>query len=174
MLLWRGNSLGYFGPYESALASWMPDQHGQGCGAGRNVMGIEADGTIKGCPSLNTEKWAAGNYRDAPLEQIWERGGPVRYTRERTREDLWGYCHDCYYADHCRAGCTWMADSLFGRPGNNPFCHHRAIELERVGKRERIERVREAPGRPFDAGEFRLIVEDIPRDSELLDEGKTA
>jgi radical SAM protein with 4Fe4S-binding SPASM domain len=162
MLLWRGNSLGYFGPYEALLLEWMPDGHSQGCGAGRNVLGIEADGTVKGCPSLITERWAAGNLRDAPLREIWERGGPIRYTRDRTAEDLWGYCSSCYYADTCRAGCTWMSDSLLGRPGNNPYCHHRALELQRAGKRERIRRVVEAPGKPFDAGLFELILEDWP------------
>jgi radical SAM protein with 4Fe4S-binding SPASM domain len=162
LLLWRGNSLGYFGPYETLLASWMPDSHGVGCGAGRTVLGIEADGTIKGCPSLVTDKWAAGNIRDAALVDVWERGGPMRYTRDRTVDDLWGYCRDCYYADTCRSGCTWMGDTLLGKPGNNPFCHHRALEHQRLGKRERIERVEAAPGKPFDAGVFRLIVEDLP------------
>jgi radical SAM protein with 4Fe4S-binding SPASM domain len=166
ILLWRGNSLGYFGPYESLLASWMPDGHGRGCGAGQTLMGIEADGTIKGCPSLPTDAWASGNIRDASLKDIWERGGPIRYTRDRTVNDLWGYCRGCYYADTCRAGCTWMGSTLLGKPGNNPFCHHRALEHQKQGKRERIERVEAASGKPFDAGLFRLIVEDLPTETK--------
>jgi radical SAM protein with 4Fe4S-binding SPASM domain len=162
VFVWRGNSLGYFGPYESLIASWMPDGHGRGCGAGQTLLGIEADGTIKGCPSLPTKDWASGNVRDASLRDIWERGGPIRYTRDRTVNDLWGYCRSCYYADTCRAGCTWMGSTLLGKPGNNPFCHHRALEHQKQGKRERIERVEAAPGTPFDAGLFRLIVEDLP------------
>jgi radical SAM protein with 4Fe4S-binding SPASM domain len=162
LFIWRGNSLGYFGPYESVITSWMPDQHARGCGAGQTILGIEADGTIKGCPSLPTEKWASGNVRDEALEAIWERGGPIRYTRDRTVRDLWGFCGSCYYADTCRAGCTWMGDTLFGKPGNNPFCHHRALELQKQGKRERIERVEAARGAPFDAGLFRVIEEDFP------------
>jgi radical SAM protein with 4Fe4S-binding SPASM domain len=161
LFLWRGNTLGYFGPYEALISAWMPDGHGRGCGAGTTLMGIEADGTIKGCPSLPTDKWASGNIRDASLLDIWERGGPIRYTRDRTVDDLWGYCRGCYYADTCRSGCSWMGDTLLGKPGNNPYCHHRAIEMQRAGKRERIERVEEAPGLPFDAGKFRLIVEDL-------------
>jgi radical SAM protein with 4Fe4S-binding SPASM domain len=164
--IWRGNSLGYFGPYESVIAEWMPDRHGRGCGAGQTLMGIEADGVVKGCPSLPTEKWAAGNVRDASLRDIWERGGPIRYTRDRTVDDLWGYCRSCYYADTCRAGCTWMGDTLLGKPGNNPFCHHRALEMDRMGKRERIERVEAAPGEPFDRGLFRVIEEDLSDTSE--------
>jgi len=159
--IWRGNTLGYFGPYETLIAQWMPDKHAAGCGAGTTIMGIEADGTVKGCPSLRTEKWGSGNVRDVPLEDIWQRGGPIRYTRDRTVEDLWGFCRTCYYADTCRSGCSWMGDSLLGKPGNNPYCHHRALELQRAGKRERVERIEEAPGLPFDAGRFRLILEDI-------------
>jgi radical SAM protein with 4Fe4S-binding SPASM domain len=161
IFVWRGNSLGYFGPYESLIASWMPDGHGRGCGAGQTLLGIEADGTVKGCPSLPTNEWASGNIRDASLLSIWERGGPIRYTRDRTVNDLWGYCRSCYYADTCRAGCTWMGSTLLGKPGNNPFCHHRALEHQKQGKRERIERVAAAPGMPFDSGRFRLIVEDL-------------
>ena len=164
LFIWRGNTLGYFGPYESVIAAWMPDGHCKGCGAGQTLLGIEADGLVKGCPSLRTEKWGAGNVRDAPLLDIWERGGPMRYGRDRTVEDLWGFCHDCYYADMCRAGCTWLSDTLLGKPGNNPYCHHRTLELQKQGKRERIERIEEAPGRPFDAGKFRLILEDFPHD----------
>ena len=52
-----------------------------------------------------------------------------------------------------------MADSLFGKPGNNPYCHHRAIEMDRAGVRERVVRIEEAPGAPFDCGKFELLVE---------------
>jgi len=48
---------------------------------------------------------------------------------------------------------------LFGRAGNNPYCHHRALELSRLGLRERIAQVAKAPGVPFDHGQFELILE---------------
>lgn len=161
--IFRGNNLGYFGPYETLFKGWTPSGHHSSCGAGRSTLGIEADGTIKGCPSLGTEQWAAGNIRDASLERIWQRGAPMRYTRRRTVDDLWGYCRSCYYADVCRAGCTWMADMLLGRPGNNPYCHHRALELQARGLRERVQKVRDAPGMPFDQGLFRIVEEPISR-----------
>jgi len=160
--LWPGNNIGYFGPYESLLRGTMPRGHLSSCGAGRGTLGIEADGTIKGCPSLTTHGWAGGNIRENTLRDIWERAEPLRYTRDRTVNDLWGFCRTCYYADECRAGCTWTSDVLFGRPGNNPFCHHRVLELQRRGKRERLVQVSAAPGRPFDNGRFELIEEDIP------------
>jgi hypothetical protein len=95
------------------------------------------------------------------LRDIWERAAPLRYTRDRTVEDLWGYCRECYYADSCRAGCTWTADVFFGKPGNNPYCHHRALEFAQRGKRERLVRSQPAEGQPFDHGRFDLIVEEL-------------
>ena len=160
--LWPGNNIGYFGPYESTLRGRMPGGHMSSCGAGCSTLGIEADGAIKGCPSLQTVPWTGGNIRDASLQDIWERSGPLRYMRDRTVDDLWGYCRTCYYANVCRAGCTWTGFSLFGKPGNNPLCHHRALEMRKQGKRERLVQVAPAPGVPFDNGRFEIVVEEIP------------
>ncbi len=158
--LWPGNNVGYFGPYEALLRGGMPRGHMASCGAGCSTLGIEADGSIKGCPSLPTEAWTGGNIRDASLRDIWERSAPLRYIRDRTVEDLWGYCRTCYYADTCRSGCTWTGFVFFGRAGNNPYCHHRALEFDRIGKRERLIPAGVAPGAPFDYSSFELVVED--------------
>lgn len=56
-------------------------------------------------------------------------------------------------------GCTWTSHSLLGRPGNNPMCHFRALEMDKKGLRERLIKVKDAPGHAFDHGEFALIVE---------------
>jgi radical SAM protein with 4Fe4S-binding SPASM domain len=159
--IWPGNNIGYFGPYESTLKGNMPRGHMASCGAGRSTLGIEADGAIKGCPSLPTEAWTGGNIRDNSLKDIWERSAPLRYTRDRTVEDLWGFCRTCYYADECRAGCTWTSFVFFGRAGNNPYCHHRALEMQRAGKREVVTRVEMAPGAPFDHGKFEIREEPL-------------
>jgi radical SAM protein with 4Fe4S-binding SPASM domain len=123
------------------------------------VLGIEANGDIKGCPSLPTESWVGGNIRERSLLDIWERSEPLRFNRQRSTDQLWGFCASCYYADECHGGCTWMATSLFGRPGNNPYCHHRTLELARRGQRERVECVGEAPGTPFDHARFQIVLE---------------
>jgi radical SAM protein with 4Fe4S-binding SPASM domain len=170
--LWPGNNIGYFGPYESELRGFQPGGHGGSCGAGKATLGIEANGAIKGCPSLPTEAWTGGNIRDDKLVDIWERSAPLRYTRDRTTDDLWGYCASCYYAEDCMSGCTWTSFVTFGKAGNNPYCHHRALEMQKAGKRERVVKVDDAPGQPFDHGVFRIEVEDLPphTTTELNDE----
>ena len=160
--LMPGNNIGYFGPYDRVLRAHMPDHHGGSCGAGRLQMGIEANGDIKGCPSLPTSDYVGGNVRDHSLKDIWERSEPLRFTRQRGVEDLHRYCRSCYYAEECLAGCTWTTHVLFGKPGNNPFCHHRALELLREGKRERLVRTAEAEGLPFDYGRFEIALEAWP------------
>src|SRR5688500_19673874 len=83
VLLWPGNNIGYFGPVETKLRGTMPRGHMSHCGAGRSALGIESDGTIKGCPSLATSTWAGGTVREHRLVEIWERSSRLRYTRAR-------------------------------------------------------------------------------------------
>jgi radical SAM protein with 4Fe4S-binding SPASM domain len=158
-----GNNVGYFGPFEAQLRGMGTLHHGRTCPAGKLALGIEANGDIKGCPSLPTESWVGGNVREQRLVDIWERSLPLRYTRDATEDSLWGYCRECYYASECMGGCTWMTTALFDRPGNDPYCHHRALEMARMGKRERVARTGPAPGLPFDRASWAIFVEDDPR-----------
>ena len=167
--LWPGNNVGYFGPHEAKLRGQLPRGHVSSCGAGRATLGVEANGDIKGCPSLPSADYVGGNVREHRLETIWNQAPPLRFTRDRTVEDLWGFCRTCYYADECRAGCSWTSHVLFGKPGNNPYCHHRALELQREGKRERLVRTVAAAGEPFDHGRFELVVETMPEPAREAD-----
>jgi len=160
--LWPGNNIGYFGPHEATLRGMLPFGHMSSCGAGRLTLGVEANGDVKGCPSLPSDAYVGGNVRDYPLARIWEETAALRITRDRTVDDLWGFCRDCYYAETCMAGCTWTSHVLLGRAGNNPYCHHRALELLSRGQRERVELVEQAPGVPFDAGRYVIVLEDWP------------
>jgi radical SAM protein with 4Fe4S-binding SPASM domain len=164
--IWPGNNLGYYGPFEALLRGNLPGGHRGSCGAGRASIGIESNGAIKGCPSLPSAVYVGGNVRDDRLVDIWERAEPLRFTRSDRRPELWGHCASCYYADDCLGGCSWTAHSLLGKRGNNPFCHHRALELLRRGRRERVVQVEKAPGEAFDHGVFEIIEEDWP-DTEL-------
>lgn len=158
VLLIPGNNVGYFGPYESLWRTSVNDQpHWSGCGAGQTVIGLEADGTVKGCPSLPTVGYAGGKIRDLSLEQIWASARESEALRPSP--ELWGFCRSCYYADVCRGGCTWTSHSLLGRAGNNPYCHHRALTLQREGRRERVVKVEEAGPGSFAIGRFDLVEE---------------
>ena len=161
--LFPGNNIGYFGPYEELLRyGGQKGAHWAGCGAGKWCLGLEADGKIKGCPSLPSNKWTGGNFKTDKLEDVVRDTHELKHLRERTREDLWGYCKTCYYADICKAGCSWTSFCLFDKAGNNPYCIHRVTDLESKGIRERIERIEAAPGVPFDNGKFKLIQEPMP------------
>ena len=163
LTLMPGNNLGYFGPEEGLLRSPGPDasDHWRGCMAGRYVMGIESNGSVKGCPSLQTAHYVGGSLRERPLKDLWENTPELAFTRTRTVEDLWGFCRTCPFAATCLAGCSFTAHSLFGRPGNNPYCHFRARSLARQGMRERLVPQAPAPGRPFDHGLFELVTEPL-------------
>ncbi|MFK7985110.1 MAG: radical SAM protein [Sandaracinaceae bacterium] len=160
MLLMPGNNLGYFGPEEGLLRSQRPshNDHFGGCQAGRYVMGIESDGAVKGCPSLQTKSYVGGNVADG-LAAVWNDAPKLAFARERTVEDLWGFCRECPYASTCLGGCTFTAHSFFGRPGNQPYCHYRALEHGRRGLRERLVPKDAADGQPFDHGLFDIVVE---------------
>ncbi|MCA9715422.1 MAG: radical SAM protein, partial [Myxococcales bacterium] len=128
--IWPANSLGYFGPLERRLRK-SQNRYWTGCSAGRAVMGIESDGAIKSCPSLGGPLNIGGNWREHGVATLWQETYQLGYIRHRTVDDLWGYCRECYYAETCMAGCTAAAEPVFGRPGNNPFCHHRALMMDR-------------------------------------------
>ncbi len=182
--IWPANNLGYFGPFEAKLRRFQK-AHYRGCAAGRSTLGIESNGMLKNCPSLGGPANVADDWREHGFDPIWQGAPEMTYIRRRTLDDLWGYCRECYYAETCMSGCTAANEPLLGRPGNNPFCHHRALEMDRMGVRERIEPVAQASGLPFDNGLFRVIREwkdperreqegpvqiDEPRVSRLVEE----
>lgn len=163
LLIMPGNNLGYFGPEEAVLRSQRPGDrdHWAGCQAGKFVMGIESNGDVKGCPSLQTSHYVGGNLRQDTLKSVWETSAPLQFTRVRTVEDLWGFCRSCAFGSTCMGGCSFTAHSVLGRPGNNPYCHYRARTLAARGVRERLVRVEAAPGTPFDNGRFEIVEEPL-------------
>src|SRR5262249_41815137 len=113
-----------------------------------------------------------GLWREHGLQALWERAPEITYVRDRSIDDLWGYCRECYYGPTCMSGCTAASEPLLGRPRNNPFCHHRALAMDRMGMRARVgaacggapRPVQPDPGLPFDKGLFRGIRE--PKDPD--------
>jgi len=156
-----GNNLGYFGPEEALLRSMHAGDrdHWHGCQAGKFVMGIESDGAVKGCPSLQTSHYVGGNLRERDLAEIWKKSPELAFARARTVDDLWGFCRTCDFASTCLGGCSFTAHAILGRPGNNPFCHYRARTLAKRGQRERLVPDAPAAGDPFDNGTFDVVLE---------------
>jgi radical SAM protein with 4Fe4S-binding SPASM domain len=158
--MWPGNNIGYYGPFESILRGHINGQRRGSCGAGIKSLGIEANGAIKGCPSLPSSDYVGGNIRDAKLKDIWHRADALRFMRDHTTaKDLSGFCATCYYAEECKGGCQWTAHVLTGHRGNNPYCHHRALTLLERGVRERVELKAPAPGEPFDHATYVIVEE---------------
>lgn len=158
------NSVGYYGPHEHLLRSapGIRARAWQGCQAGRFTIGIESDGKVKACPSLPTVPYVGGNIRDLTLSELWHDRPELRFARDRTIEELWGFCKGCYYADVCRAGCSFTTHCFLGRRGNNPFCYHRAQTLAKEGVRERLVQVEKPAGVPYDYGRFELKTDPLP------------
>ncbi len=155
--LYAGNNIGYFGIYESTLRyAGERGVHWGGCPAGQWGLGLEADGKIKACPSLPSAKYTGGYIQEKKIADVVAHAEEVNFIKERTTEDLWGFCGGCYYADICKAGCTWTSEVFFGKPGNNPYCIHRATEQQQKGIQERISLKEVAPGLPFDQGLYQI------------------
>ena len=155
-----GNNIGYYGPFDDILSE-IGGRHEvwNGCAAGFSTLGIEADGTIKACPSLPTRDYGGGNIREQSLVDIVTAAPQLNFNEGGKTDHLWGFCGDCEYAKLCRGGCTWTAHVFFDRPGNNPYCHHRALDFAKRGLRERFFPATLAEGLPFDNGTFSLIEE---------------
>ncbi|MCO4744213.1 MAG: radical SAM protein [Proteobacteria bacterium] len=157
-----GNNLGYYGPHEVLLRS-HPGQtvmQWKGCNAGVYQLGIESDGKVKACPSLPTAPYVGGNVRDLSIEQIFNETPELAFARDRTTDEMWGFCRSCEYAEVCRGGCSFTAHCTMGKRGNNPFCYHRADTLRSQGRRERLVQAERAEGIPYDFGRFEIVEEE--------------
>ena len=160
MRVYAANNLRPPGPTNStaALTRWHKSRNG--CQAALKLtIGIEADGTIKGCPSLPTADYTGGTVRKQRIAEMLSTAPEMTFNLPGEQSELWGFCRTCAHADTCRGGCSWTAHTLFGRRGNNPDCHHRALELNQQGLRERLVRIEPATGLPFDHGRFTLVAE---------------
>lgn len=149
-----GNSIGYFGPHEHRWRT-LDDQikHWEGCTAGETTLGLEADGKIKSCPSLPATTFQGGLYGLSTIAEAVESLDGRRAARLRPRR---GFCGSCYYWNVCKSGCTWVGHMLTGTRGENPYCYYRARQLRERGIIETLTKIREAPGKPFDRGHFRV------------------
>jgi radical SAM protein with 4Fe4S-binding SPASM domain len=118
MFVCAGDNLGYYSRYDIVDKPW------KGCHAGRWVLGLEADGSVKGCLSL-PEELREGSLRQRSLREIWEDRTLFKLNRYFDPEDLGPHCRECDKKLDCRAGCKVTAYSSTGSLFDNPYCLYR-------------------------------------------------
>jgi radical SAM protein with 4Fe4S-binding SPASM domain len=121
------DSIGYHSPHERELRRTGPKGEMGfwcGCTAGCLLVGIEHNGNVLGCLSLQDDRFVEGNLREETLATIWRRRGSFAYTRDFRAELLCGHCKGCEFGELCRGGCTAVAFGATGRPHDNPYCLH--------------------------------------------------
>jgi MoaA/NifB/PqqE/SkfB family radical SAM enzyme len=130
-----GDSVGYFSPEERVLRGRFCDQgHWTGCYAGVRAIGIQADGSVKGCLSLQprageADRFVEGSLRTESLESIWFRPDAFAYNRHFELGNLRGACAKCSHAALCRGGATCVAYAYSGEVGCDPMCYYQMAGL---------------------------------------------
>lgn len=99
-----------------------------GCTAGMKVAGISADGTVRGCLSMQDDKYIEDNIRNRSFREIWNDKSSFKYNRRFDYKTLTGYCKNCIYARICKGGCMRSASLDGGRC--TPYCLHK---IETIG-----------------------------------------
>lgn len=121
------DGIGYYTELEDQIRStqW------RGCQAGISVLGIEANGNIKGCLSLYPEavhdnQFVEGNIRAETLREIWEDPERFAYNRRFDYRRARGVCRSCPHLKECRCGCTAQAFFDRGTIYENHYCMYAA------------------------------------------------
>ncbi len=134
LYIFPGDDIGYYSSIDYIL--WR-NKGFPGCAAGRYGLGIEANGEIVGCLSLEPEKedakenpFAEGNIRERSLRDIWLSDSSFAYNRRIDKRKVKKPCRTCKYLPQCRMGCTAQAYYYTGDVYKVKFCL-RAIEEKR-------------------------------------------
>jgi len=91
-----------------------------GCRGGISAVGIEANGNVKPCLSMQkNEGFIGGNIRQRSLKEIWS--DPDFAAVNRKERELAGRCAACGHKGVCRGGCVGTA-MAFDSLADYPFC----------------------------------------------------
>jgi radical SAM protein with 4Fe4S-binding SPASM domain len=115
------HNFGFYSTYLPNLSAYPP---WQGCYAGKNVIGIQSNGNIKGCLAL-PDDYIEGNIRKRSINDIWNDPKTFRYSRHFNKEKLGNNCKTCTHRSSCGGGCTTRSVSMTGNPHNDPYCFYR-------------------------------------------------
>lgn len=86
-----------------------------GCMSGLLVAGISADGSVRGCLSMQDDKYIEDNIKNRSFKEIWLDKKSFSYNRRFDCSMLTGYCRNCLYASICKGGCMRSASLDGGR-----------------------------------------------------------
>lgn len=103
-----------------------------GCKAGISVLGIQSNGNIKGCLSMDDSTIEA-NVRNMDICGLWNSESSFSYSRRFTAGDAGANCAGCDYIDKCKGGCNEMSLMKTGQMHNDPYCFY-AIEKRLFSK----------------------------------------
>ena len=104
------------------------------------------DGTIKGAEPLHLDVVGRQRARDLSLQDIWERSTALRHTRDRTTGRS-GVTARLATTPTSAARLHVDRRTSSSEARNNPYCHHRALEMmKKAGKRYGVVQVEAAPG----------------------------
>ncbi|MBU1244599.1 radical SAM protein [Myxococcota bacterium] len=134
-----GDSLGFHSVYDIPLraTSWKgTPQHWGGCQAGMLGIGIESDGGIKGCLSMQSgcqgpHTFREGSVRERSLFEIWTDPNLFAYNRRFALTDLTGACATCAHGRTCRGGAHCVSIAVSGTTTENPYCYYMLAERAR-------------------------------------------
>lgn len=107
----------YFIPNVMLCNSW------QGCQAGISVMGVQSNGGLKACLSMNNEH-ILGKWPAMGIAEFWNNDSLFSDTRGFNGNMLGPNCINCKFGDSCRGGCTEMSLMSTGKKHNNPYCFY--------------------------------------------------
>ena len=136
------HNLGFHSRYIPNLSGFPSWEY---CYAGCYNLGIESDGSVKGCLPLPNS--IEGSVRKTTLKEIWENPNAFSYNRKFDPEkDLKGFCRICKYGKTCRGGCNWKSIAFTGHFHQDPYCFYRIEEtIYKDRLKEKIEEIYNSP-----------------------------
>lgn len=119
------HDLGYFLDDRS-----LNDYSFEGCPAGVTNLGVQSDGKVKGCLSLD-QRFVVGDVRERPLREIWQDETAMAPYRAFSVAALGPACADCVWGSRCKGGCLAYSTATTGIARNHPHCLWRRASPER-------------------------------------------
>ena len=110
VVLWPGNNIGYFGPYESVLRGPLPARPRRLVRRRAGDARHRGQRRHQGLPVAADRRGGRAATSATPRSRPSGSGASRCATRATARrDDLWGFCRTCYYAEECMSGCTWTS-----------------------------------------------------------------